>query len=266
MHQPNETTLYNNGNWLTDFKLDIISMLLTNDLSVSGTNCHQTMYHTPPFTVDPDYTNFHQNRMDIIKSNPYFIEFFESQMSPEIKIDEALVDRLIKEKTPGFYCNVVKEGAYFKLISDNSFEYSNKFYTAGIAIQEKYYNIIEFLKYVHNVNVNNNFTPIDLNEFKLGRKNFLKEFRNFIKIVPTSGNASDFMSLHKKITDIILEEAKVKTMTHWDLYSFNKFFISFVVEEENIDRPYIKLYTRDSAEAAQLTLNLMDKGYVEILE
>lgn len=246
--------------FLSEVKIDIITMLLSDDAF------HGTRYHGPSQYDDPDHAQFHYERINDISSNPYFIEFFESELSPEIKIDEAVIDRFIQEKREGFYCNLVKEDGKFKIISDNNYTYTNQFYSETVSIQEKYFNIIEFLKYVHNTNYNNNFTPLDIKTYKLGRKSFLKEFKNFIKIVPTSNNVNDFMTLRNNITDIILEEGKLKSMTHWDLHAFNKFFLSFVVEEENIDKPYVKLYTRDSAEAAQMAMNLMDKSYVEIVE
>jgi hypothetical protein len=253
--------------FLPEIKIDIISMLIADNSMPGSGGFHLGTLYNSPEALDTISESFdYKQRCEVIKSNSYFTEFFESELSPEIKIDEAVMDRFIKEKSDGFYCNVVKEDGKFKIISDNSYNNTNKFYYSTGLIQEKYINIIEFLKYVHKTYSNNNFVPIDLNEYKLGRKGFLKEFKNFIKIIPTTNNVNDFITLEGKIRDILLEEGKLKSMTHWDLHAFNKFFLSFVVEEDNLDKPYVKLYTRDSAEAAQMAMNLMDKGYVEILE
>jgi hypothetical protein len=132
-------------------------------------------------------------------------------------------------------------------------------------LENRYLDIIDFLKYTKNSNSESKFIPFDLPNMQLGKKKFFNEFKNFIKIVPKTKSPGDYVTLNFKIKEVLLEDSDVKSMSHWDLYSFHKFFLSFTVDEENLDLPYIKLYTRDKAEAAHLSFSLMDKDYVEIL-
>jgi len=206
-----------------------------------------------------------QNINEEINSNYYFRDFLETDSSPEINLTKIIIDKFVQNEKEGFYNNIITEDGQLRFISDPVMNYFAELLENVHDLEDRYTDIINFLKCSKNLNLESKFTPFDLPDLKLGKRKFFKEFNNFVKIAPKTNFPSDYIKLNMLIRDILLEDSYVKLMSHWDLHIFNKFYLSFAVDDENLDSPYIKVYTRDKSEAAQLSFNLMDKDYVEII-
>lgn len=241
-----------------EYRINLLTLLM-NEVSDIST---ETQYYDPK-DADHEIESL-RGRAQNINENFYFREFFDVDNSPEINITRSTIDQLIKKNTLGFVDNIVFEDGYIKFLSDPNSKYLDRLVTEITHVELRYISTVSFLKYAMKNNLDNKFTPVDLTNKNLGKKAFLKEFKNYIKIVPSTLDHTDFVQLLLTIQDILLEENMLKNMTHWDLYAFTKYYLSFDIDE-TLDCPYIKVYTRNEAEAAQLSLSLMNKDCVELL-
>ena len=241
--------------YIPENSINILTLLSTNSWGMNTS----ALYYNPSNEI-PD-----EKIIKSMGSNFYFKNFFEAGNSPDINLTFAAINKFLKNKEAGFVDNLIIEDGMYRFMSDPNLKHFGTLMGEVSLIEDRYLCVINFLKFMMQENSNNPFTPYDLPYMNLGIKNFFKEFTHFIKIIPKSRYTTDYKDLGLKIKEILLEDSKVKSMSHWDLYTFQKYYLSFSINEDFLDVPYIKLYTRDAAEAASLSFNLMDKEYVEII-
>jgi hypothetical protein len=244
---------------IDEYRLNLLTLLMNDDCVVAT----ETQYYDPNAT-DRETENLRE-RVQTVNENFYFREFFDGDNSPEINVTRSVIKQLINKNTLGFVDNIAFDNSGIKFLSDPNSKYLDRLISEVLHVELCYISTVSFLKYVMKNNLDNKFTPVDLTDKNLGKKTFLKEFKNYIKIVPTTLNHRDFLKLLLTIQDILLEENVLKNMSHWDLYAFSKYYLSFDIDE-NLDCPYIKVYTRDEAEAAHLSLSLMNKDFVDLID
>lgn len=244
---------------ISEYRINLLTLLM-NGIWANGT---ETQYYNPKAT-DHETENLLELAQNI-NQNFYFREYFDADNSPEINITRSTIKQLIKKNTLGFVDNILFEDGCIKFLSDPNSKYLDKLISEITHIELCYIGTVSFLKYVMKSNLDNKFTPVDLADKNLGKKAFLEEFTHYIKIVPTTLDHSDFLQLMLAIQNILLEDNIVKSMSHWDLHVFNKYYLSFDIDE-TLDCPYIKVYTRNEAEAAQLSLVLMNKDFLKLLD